>query len=99
MALIPPISSLSYRRLCYDKGQDEGVENKAPSRSLAFLQACAGTVGVLLVSPFGEAVFWGGRKNDWSCGDQPEAGGGSTEVLEGTHQLLQTQTAVVTSPS
>lgn len=33
------------------------MENEAPSCSLAFLQACAGIVGVLSVSHFGEVVF------------------------------------------
>lgn len=54
------------------------MENEAPSCSLAFLQACAGIVGVLSVSHFGEVVF-GVQKNDWSCGDHPGPVGGGTE--------------------
>lgn len=53
---------------------------------------------MLSVSQFGEVVSWV-CKSDRSLGEQPGAGGGSAEVLEGTHQLLQTQTAEVTSPS
>lgn len=89
--------SLSHRCLCYGKDEGEKVENEAPNRSLAFLQACVGTVGEQSVSWFGEVVFWV-WKNDWSHGDQPGAGGGKAEVLEWSHKLLHTQTAV-TSPS
>ena len=95
----PSYPPLSHRCLCYDKGQDEGVEDKFSKQASSFPAGmCRHCGGVACVSLWGGSVL-GGRKNDWSCGDQPGAGGGSTEVLEGIHQLLQTQTAVVTSPS